>query len=123
VMEGVSFGLRNNIETVESLGITINEVRAVGGGLKSPVWLNILGKVLRKPVVTVSVPDPANLGNVLLCGKALGIYTSLEDAVAQMVTIDKRVYYETETAVYEQQYSIFLELYDRLKETFRRSVV
>jgi xylulokinase len=121
VMEGVSFALRNNIETVESLGITINEVRAVGGGLKSPVWLNILGKIIKKPIVTVSVPDTANLGNILLCGRALGIYPSLEDAVSKMVTTDRRVAYESGTEVYEKQYAVFLELYDQLKGTFRRS--
>jgi xylulokinase len=121
VMEGVSFAFRNNIETVESLGITINEVRAVGGGLKSPVWLDILGKVLRKPIVTVSVQDTANLGNILLCGKALGVYPSLEDAVSRMVTTDERVSYEAGTEIYEKQYAIFLELYDRLKGTFKRS--
>lgn len=122
VMEGVSFGLRNNIETVESLGIDINEVRAVGGGLKSPVWLDILGKVLHKPVVTVSAADTANLGNILLCGQALGLYPSLEEAVARMVATDKRVHYEASPEVYERQYAIFLELYEQLKGTFKRSL-
>jgi xylulokinase len=121
IMEGVSFALRNNIETVESLGISINEIRAVGGGLKSPVWLAVLGKILKKPILTVSVPDTANLGNALLCGKALGIYGSLEDAVSSMVTSDSRVFFETETKVYEQQYAIFLDLYDQLQRTFERS--
>ncbi len=121
IMEGVSFALRNNIETVESLGITIDEVRAVGGGLKSPVWLDVLGKILKKPILTVSVPDTANLGNILLCGRALGMYPSLEDAVSKMVTTDKRVSYQASTEVYEKQYAIFLELYDQLKGTFRRS--
>lgn len=121
IMEGVSFALRHNIETVESLGISIDEIRAVGGGLKSPVWLNLLGKILRKPILTVSVSDTANVGNLLLCGTALGVYDSLEGAVANMVTTDKRVHFESETKVYEQQYTIFLELYDRLKETFERS--
>jgi len=121
VMEGVSFALRNNIETVESLGIQINEVRAVGGGLKSPVWLDVLGKILRKPIVTVSVPDTANLGNILLCGRALGIYPDLEDAVSKMVTTDKQVSYPAGAEVYERQYPIFLELYEQLRETFKRS--
>lgn len=121
IMEGVSFALRHNIETVESLGITIKEVRAVGGGLKSPVWLDVLGKILRKPIVTVSVPDTANLGNALLCGRALGVYPSLEEAVARMVTTDRRVSYPTGTAIHEKQYAIFLELYDQLRGTFRRS--
>jgi xylulokinase len=121
IMEGVSFALRNNIETVESLGITIDEIRAVGGGLNSPVWLDVLGKILRKPIFTVSVPDTANVGNILLCGSALGVYPSLEDAVSSMVTSDKRVSYDTSTEVYEKQYAIFLELYEQLKETFRHS--
>ena len=121
VMEGVSFALRHTIETVESLGITINEIRAVGGGAKSPVWREILGKILNKPIVTVSVPDAANLGNILLCGKALGIYPSLEEASARMVTTDTCVDYQQETDTYERQYRIFLELYEQLKGTFRHA--
>ncbi len=119
IMEGVSFALRNNIETVESLGIEINQLRAVGGGLKSDTWLNTLGKITKKPIVTVSVPDTANLGNMLLCGSALGIFESLEDAAAKIVTTDKRVFFEEETQVYEKQYNTFLKLYDNLKERFR----
>ncbi|GAB4549030.1 MAG: xylulokinase [Anaerolineae bacterium] len=121
IMEGVSFAMRHNIETVESLGITIEEVRAVGGGLKSPVWLDVLGKILRKPILTVSVPDTANLGNILLCGAALGVYPSLDEAASRMVATDRRVQYEASPEVYERQYAIFLELYQQLKETFRRS--
>ncbi len=121
VMEGVSFALRHNLETIESLGIEVNQIRAVGGGLKSPVWLGILGRVLRKPIVTMSVPDSANLGNVILCGKALGIYPTLEDAVSRMVTVERQVNYTTDSEVYGRQYPIFLELYQQLKETFRRS--
>lgn len=121
IMEGVSFGLRNNIETVENLGIEIGEVRAVGGGLKSPVWLDILGKILKKPVVTVSVADTANLGNILLCGKALGIYSSYEEAVPKMVTTGSQVFSEISTPIYEHQYTIFLELYRQLRQTFQSS--
>ena len=120
-MEGVSFALRHNVDTIESLGIEVDQIRAVGGGLKSPVWLSILGKVLRKPIVTMSVPDSANLGNVILCGKALGMYPSLEDTVSRMVAPDQQVFYTTDSEIYERQYLIFLELYQRLKETFKRS--
>jgi len=121
IMEGVSFALRNNIETVEALGIKVDEVRAVGGGLKSQHWLNILGKILRKMVTTVSVRDTANLGNILLCGKALGIYSSVDEVIDRMVATDRQVYYPEGEAVYERQYPLFLELYERLKPMFRRS--
>ncbi len=121
IMEGVSFGLRHNIETVESLGININEVRAVGGGLKSRVWMDTLGKILRKPIHTVSVSDTANLGNVLLCGKALGLYNSYEAAAGAAVTTDRGVHFPDGSPIYEKQYALFLELYDRLKDTFRKA--
>jgi xylulokinase len=121
IMEGVSFALRNNIETIESLGLHIDEIRAVGGGLKSPAWLQALGKITRKPVATIGVPDTANLGNILVCGKALGLYSDYQQAVERMVTIDRRVSYEAPTPVYEKQYEIFLELYDQLKGLYRKS--
>lgn len=120
IMEGVSFALRHNIETVESLGISINEVRAVGGGLRSKEWLEILGKILKKPISTVSVRDTANLGNILLCGKALGIFDSYQDAVSKMVTTGQQVSYLGGVPVYEKQYGTFLELYQQLRNTFRR---
>lgn len=119
IMEGVSYAFRNNIETVESLGIQINEVRAVGGGLKSQIWLQILGKVLKKPIVTVNVPDTANLGNILLCGKALGIYSDYTSSVRNMVQAEQYVYYPEGAVCYEKQYPLFLELYQVLKPSYR----
>lgn len=118
IMEGVSFAFRNNIEAVESLGIEINEVRAVGGGLKSQVWLEILGKVLRKPIVTVSEPDTANLGNIMLCAKALGLITSYSQAAETMIKKDRQVYYPEGSKAYELKYPLFLDLYRSLKPNF-----
>lgn len=121
IMEGVSFALKNNIETVESLGININEIRAVGGGLKSQVWLEILGKILCKPIATVSVRDTANLGNILLCGKALGIFQSYENAVKTMVTVEKTVSYNQGSKIYEKQYPVFLDLYEKVKPLYKQT--
>jgi xylulokinase len=118
IMEGVSFAFRNNIEAVESLGIKINEVRAVGGGLKSPVWLEILAKVLRKPIITVSEPDTANLGNIMLCGKALGLITSYTQTAKKMINSDRQVFYPEGSKAYELKYPLFLDLYRSLKPNF-----
>ena len=118
IMEGVSFAFRNNIETVESLGIQIDEVRAVGGGLRSQTWLEILGKVLRKPITTISEPDTANLGNIMLCGKALGYYPSYQAAVENMVAIGRKVSFPEGSPAYEAKYPLFLELYQSLKPNF-----
>jgi xylulokinase len=118
VMEGVCFALRNCIDTIESLGIKIDEVRAVGGGLKSPIWLNTLGKILRKPVYTVEMPDTGLVGNMILCRHALQPDTSIEDHVSDIAQFDQKIYYPEPHNVYENQYQVFLSLYQNLKNIF-----
>jgi xylulokinase len=120
VMEGVSFALRNNIETVEALGIQVNEVRAIGGGLRSEAWLSILARVLGRPIHTVTASDPGNLGNVLIAGKAAGLYDSVEGAVRSTVRTERTVEEET-PPVYADQYRLFLSLYEDLKDRFRET--
>ena len=122
VMEGVSFALRNCVETVESLGIEIDEIRAVGGGLKSPIWLNTLGKILKKPVYTVETADTGLIGNMILCRHALQPDTSIEETMKKIAKFDQKIYYPGPDAVYETQYQIFLSLYQNLKDTFRASL-
>ncbi len=122
IMEGVSFALRNNIETIEALGIQIDEVRAVGGGLKSSVWLQTLGKILKKPIATVNMPDTANLGNILLCGKALGLVGSYQQSVEHMVATDQAIHYPDGAPVYEKQYALFLELYPQLQPLYCKAL-
>ena len=119
IMEGVSFALRNCIETVESLGIQIDEIRAVGGGLKSPIWLNTLGKILKKPVYTVAMPDTGLVGNMLLCRKALQPETSIEQTVNAITKYEQKIHYPEALDVYETQYAKFLKLYENLQETFK----
>ena len=120
-MEGVSFALRHNIDTIEALGIHISEVRAVGGGLKSPVWLQTLGKILKKPVSTVNMPDTANLGNILLCAKALGMIDLYAETLDKLVASEKAVHYP-DGLPFEKQYALYLELYPQLKELYRKAL-
>jgi xylulokinase len=122
IMEGVSFALRHNVETVEDLGILIDEIRFLGGGSKSLVWLHTLAKILKKPIKTLSVSDAGSLGSIILCGKALGVYPSVEKAVETMVMTDKEIHYEAPQPIYEKQYQLFLELYANLQHTFKKAV-
>jgi xylulokinase len=119
IMEGVSFALRHCVETVESLGIRIDQIMAVGGGLKSTNWLNTLGRIMRKPIRTVSLPDTGLVGNMLVCAQALGLIGSIPEAVGRIVNFNQEIHYPEGHEVYEKQYSQFLALYDNLKERFQ----
>jgi len=120
VMEGVSFALRNNLETVESLGLPVTEIRATGGGLRSQIWLASLARILRKPIRSITRQDPAGCGNAILCGTALGVYDSVEAALARTArgADEPAIVAEADPAC-EKNYRIFLQLYDDLKDRFR----
>jgi xylulokinase len=121
IMEGVSFALRHCVQTVESLGIRVEQIQAVGGGLKSQAWLDILGRVMNRPVRTVREPDTGHVGNMLLCGGALGMFDSIEEAAARIVRYDREVHYPEVDPVYERQYQLFIQLYEDLKARYRQA--
>lgn len=123
VMEGVSYALRNNLETVESLGIKIDELTAVGGGSKSLFWLDILGKILKKPINTVKITDTGLVGNMLIAGKAIGFYSSIEDKVKDIIKYERQINHPQKNELYEKQYKIFLQLYEQLKDSFKENLV
>jgi xylulokinase len=123
IMEGVSFALRNNLETIESLGLHVDEVRATGGGLRSKTWMGLLSQILGKPVRKVSARDPGNDGNAMLCGMALGVYDSVDSAKASFVQDGPDQIMEVESnEVAERNYHVFLQLYEDLKYRFRMAV-
>lgn len=121
IMEGVSFALRNCLETLESLGITVRQIMAVGGGLKSEAWLNILGKILEKPIRTVGLADTGLVGNMLICARALGLISSIPETVEKINTYDREIHFPGPHREYEKQYEQFLSLYEDLKDRFKQA--
>ncbi|MCK5736000.1 MAG: hypothetical protein KAH21_05950, partial [Spirochaetaceae bacterium] len=117
IMEGVSFSLRNNIETVESLGMSVDQVQAVGGGLKSPVWLSVLSQIIGRPINTVANPHTGNVGNSIIAGLALGEFSSVKEATNRLIKVDRTVE-SPPSDVYEKRYAHFLGLYEDLKGRF-----
>lgn len=85
VYEGVAFNLRWMIESAERKGFGIKELRAIGGGAKSDVWLKIIADVTKKRIHAVSNPQDAGALGVALAGAAgLGLFTNysrIKDAV------------------------------------------
>jgi len=116
IMEAIACMVRRNIDVLEDLGIKVNEVRALGGGARSPLWKQIEADLIQKPVLTTRVMEEAAcLGAAILAGKAVGIYKDIEEACSRMVSIKDR--FEPNPAnfeVYERTYRRYAKLYDDL---------
>lgn len=120
VLEGVSFGLRDSLELVKSLGIPITQVRASGGGAKSPLWRQIQADVFGTELVLINVTEGAAFGTALLAGVGAGIFASVEEAVTQTVRVtDRTLPIPANVQRYQDLYLVYRSLYPALQPTFR----
>lgn len=120
IMEGVSFALRSCIDAVEDLGVNITEVRAVGGGVKSPVWLDVLSKITGKPLHTLENADSGLLGNILILKKGLEPTLDVAREAGSLIRLKKHYVPASSSgaSIYEKQYRLFLDLYRNVKDLF-----
>jgi sugar (pentulose or hexulose) kinase len=110
LLEGLCFELRANLEAWQAAGVRVDELVAVGGGAKSAAWVQLKADVLGRPVRTLRCPEAAALGAALLAGTAVGVYASLEEAVARAVAPDRQfepaahraAHYQDRWSVYQQ---------------------
>jgi xylulokinase len=118
VMEGVAMALRQNAETVEKLGQPVAEVRAIGGGLRSRPWLEILSRVLERPIHVIRSVDPAVRGNIALGRTALGEIDGVAAVVRAEAGSDDQYIAPPGTNRYDRHYELFLRLYEQLAPLF-----
>jgi xylulokinase len=87
VLEGCAYALRDIVDRLAALGLARDEVRVVGGGARSPLWLQIKADVLNRPVRPVLAEEPTAVGAAMLAGVASGMFADLDDAVARTVAV------------------------------------
>ncbi|MHA1576772.1 MAG: xylulokinase [Candidatus Thorarchaeota archaeon] len=85
VLEGVAYELRSNIEVMQELGITTNEVRVTGGAARSNTWMQIQSDVLGMPILRNELEEATALGAAILACKGVGVFKTFDAAVSQMV--------------------------------------
>ena len=118
VLEGVSYGLRDSLELMRGLGVPVGQIRALGGGARSPLWRQILADVFGTELVTVNVTEGAAYGAALLAGVGAGVYHSVEDACARTVKITGSTEPTTDAAIYDAYYPRYRALYPALAGEF-----
>lgn len=120
VLEGVAFGLRDNLKLMEEVGLRgVDEVRISGGGAKSALWRQILADVLAVDLVTVRTAEGAASGAALLAGVGAGVWPSVAEACGEAVELGEVTRPDPETsATYEEVYQRFRAHYPALKPLF-----
>lgn len=113
VLEGCAFALRDITDRFASLGLGHEEIRVVGGGAASELWMQIKADVTRRPVRGVMARQATALGAGLLAGVAGGIFSDLDEAVRRTVMIaPEPILPGSAAAQYEESYGRYRALFD-----------
>ena len=87
-VEGVCQQLALVRDAFSSLDLPVDEVRATGGAVASPLWVRTLSATLDLPVRLADSPEGTGLGAVLLGMHALGQLPDLDEATALVAVHD-----------------------------------
>jgi xylulokinase len=114
VIEGCTFALRDVLGRLEALGLAGEEIRVVGGGARSDLWLQIKADVTGKLVQPVLSAEPTAAGAAVLAGLAAGTFSDAADAVRRTVRLAPRAFLPDpgRAALYNERYIGYRALYD-----------
>jgi len=121
VLEGVALNLRWTLDAMGSVKEPCPELRAIGGGARSDLWLQIISDVTERPVERVQHPQLAGaIGAALVAAVATGALRSVPE-IASRVHIATRFEPDRRNApIYRRLSSAFRSLQGPLSDLGRR---
>jgi len=115
LLEGVAFQIRTNLQVIEGMGISVEELILFGGGSRSPLWPQIISDVTGKSVVVPPTVDMATWGACILAGHGVG---ALTDGDRELLTArgGRSHFYPQPEAVkrYEEVYHQYIKQEEKL---------
>lgn len=117
VLEGCAYALRDIVDRLSALGLAGSEIRVVGGGSRSALWMQIKADVTGLPTRPVLSREPTALGAAMLAAVGAGVFRDAPAASAAMARLaDHR--YEPDLArhdLYREAYRRYRRLFDALQ--------
>jgi xylulokinase len=122
VLEGVAYGLKDSFTLIQQAGLgDLKQVRLSGGGVKSPLWRQILASVLGFELMSVNTTEGAAYGAALCAGVGAGAWPSVPAACAATINITGSTAPDESVETYRKLYPEYQALYPALKPTFDRA--
>ncbi len=120
VLEGICFALLDVINAVEETSGSIEKIYLSGGIIKSPEWVQMFANITGKNIVINDAADASALGAAFVGMKAVGLIHDFTKSNLFLKEIEQFKPDKKQNAVYKKYFSIYNELYDKLKDTFEK---
>src|SRR5690349_7445818 len=108
ILEASAYAVRDITDRMLGMGLTLNQIRVVGGGAKSPLWRQIKADVTGLPVAITNTSETTALGAGILALAGSGPIGSLAEAV-QLTThvVETRDPDPVNQKLYEEYYQLY----------------
>jgi xylulokinase len=121
ILEGVTYALRDSLVIIRDLGVPVRQIRASGGGSKSPLWRQIQADVYGQKVVRMTADEGPGYGVALLAAVGAGAFKNIEEACnATVKVVDELSPNRTAARHYDRAFPLFQQLYASLRDDFKR---
>ncbi len=115
ILEGLTFELRLNVDLLKAGGVDIQQLRAIGGGARSALWVQLKADVTGIAVAVPRVTEAACWGAALLAGHGAGLFPDIQAKAEQTVVLEKMIQpREDQQAHYAKRYALYQALYPTL---------
>lgn len=111
-LEGISMGVRHNLDSMAEAGAAPRRLVAVGGGTAQQVWTQIVSDVTGLPQDVPTLTVGASYGDARMAADALGIDTSDWNPVAERLEPSA-----SRHSVYDELFGLYLGAYQQLAGT------
>lgn len=119
VLEGITYGMRDQVQIMRAQGVAVRQVRAGGGGAQSEFWRQMQADMYGARVVTINTQEGAAYGVALLAAVATGCFASVQQACQRAIKITHTTRPNRRTAqIYDTRHPQYQKLYRSLKDNF-----
>jgi xylulokinase len=117
VMEGVVFALRQGLELMGSLGVSIDRLVATGGATNHPLWLQLQADIFNQPVYIAKTSQATGFGAAVLAGIGTGLFSGPQSIpfLSQQTKVDPVLPSPERVDMYNSAYQQYCQLYPALK--------
>lgn len=117
VLEALALDQYLNMTRLKEQGVSCTHLLCAGGGSNSIPWLQIKADVMQIPIQTTKTKEGGALGCAVLCAKAMGIYSSVEEASARMSEVERTLLpNQANKAFYQDKFELYCKLRDHIQE-------
>ncbi|HXG32810.1 MAG TPA: xylulokinase [Bryobacteraceae bacterium] len=119
LLEGVSYSQKDCLDIIEAMGVSVESVRASGGGARSAFWRQLLADIFGKRVVTLASQEGSAYGAAILALVGTGVYSSVPEACRAVIReVESVLPRPHESQLYLRGHEVYRTLYPTLKPVY-----